>query len=52
MDAIRRFVMAVVAEPYLETILFRLGSERTTENVMPFKPLPRVAYKALGRVPL
>jgi hypothetical protein len=50
MDSIRRLVVAKVAEPYLETEPFRLGSERTTEHMMPFKPLPGVAYKALGRV--
>ena len=42
--------MTVVAEPHLESESLRLITERTTEYVMPFKPLPGVAYKALGRV--
>jgi hypothetical protein len=50
MDTMRRLVVAKVAEPYLETEPFRLGSERTAKYMMPFKPLPRVAYKALGTV--
>ena len=39
-------VVTVVAEPYLETVLFGLGSERPTEYVMPFKPLPGVTDEA------
>lgn len=42
--------MAEVTEPDLETEPFRLGSERTAKYMMPFKPLPGVADKALGRV--
>lgn len=38
--------MTVVAEPYLETKPFLLGSERTTKYMMPFKPLHGVADKA------
>jgi hypothetical protein len=50
MDTTRRLVVAIVAKPYLETEPFRLGSERTAKHMMPFKPLPGVAYKALGAV--
>jgi hypothetical protein len=50
MDSVWRLVVAKVAEPYLETEPFRLGSERTTKYMMPFKPLPGVADKALGTV--
>jgi hypothetical protein len=50
MNAIRWLVVAIVAEPNLETEPFRLGSERATKYMMPFKPSPGVAYKALGAV--
>lgn len=42
--------MAEVAEPNLETEPFRLGTERTTKHMMPFKPSLGVAYKALATV--
>jgi hypothetical protein len=40
MHPIGRFIVTVMAEPYLETEPFRFIPERTAENVMPFKPLP------------
>ena len=50
MDTVRWFIVAIVAEPYLETEPFRLVSERTTEDVMPLMPLPRATDKTLGMV--
>lgn len=52
MNTVRGFVVTVMAEPYLETISFRLVPDRlaAAPYVMPFKPMPGVADKALGGV--
>ena len=38
--------MTIMTKPYHKTELVRLIPKRTTENVMPFKPSMRSAYKA------
>lgn len=50
MDSPWLLVMTVVAELHLESILLRFVSKRlaAAPYVMPFKPLSRVAYKALA----
>ena len=48
MDSVGWLVVTVVTEPYLESEPFRFRSERTTEYVMPFKPMPGVTDEALG----
>lgn len=52
MDTIRMFVVAEVAEPYLETVSLRLVSDRLAASpyVMPFQPPPRSTDEAFGGV--
>jgi hypothetical protein len=46
MNTIWWLIMAVMTEPYHKTKPIGLAPERTTENVMPFEPLPGVTDKA------
>ena len=50
MDTVWVFVVTVMTEPYLESVILGLVSDRLTSSpyVMPFKPMARTADKALG----